>query len=201
MEKKKLRFAVDVDDVLRSLLCNMVEIYNEEFNDNLTCDDIVNYEVSKSFPKVVEKYGNATEWFFTLNAKRLFKESEPIEGAVDAINRLGKYGDVYIVTKQKGIINKIYALEWLERCEVHYNAICFVEDKSIIQCDYLIDDYHENFRNMECGSGVLINAPYNEDVSDDYLMEISECVEFRRFDSIADFVNFFEKECIDNGKT
>ena len=193
---KKYRFAVDVDDVLRSLLCNMVLLYNEEFGEALTCEDVDDYSVEKSFPKVVEKYGNATEWFFKLNAEKLFRESEPIEGAVEAINRLGKYGDVYIVTKQHGLLNKIYALEWLEKAGIRYNAVCFVEDKSIIQCDYLIDDYHENFRGMKCSTGVVINAPYNEDVSDDYLREISECEQFRRFDSIADFVEFFEKECI-----
>ncbi|MBP5724369.1 MAG: hypothetical protein J6X18_12460 [Bacteroidales bacterium] len=192
----KYRFAVDVDDVLRSLLCNMVVLYNEEFGENLTCEDVDDYSVEKSFPKVVEKSGNATEWFFKLNAEKLFRESEPIEGAVEAINRLGKYGEVYIVTKQHGLLNKIYALEWLEKASIRYNAVCFVEDKSIIQCDYLIDDYHENFRDMKCGTGVIINAPYNEDVSDEYLREISECEEFRRFDSIADFVEFFEKECI-----
>lgn len=192
--EKKYRFAVDVDDVLRSLLCNMVALYNEEFGDDLTCDEIDDYNVAKSFPKVEEKYGSAAEWFFTKHAKTLFEESEPLDGAIEAINKLGEYGDVYIVTKQAGILNKVYALEWLEKCGVKYNAICFVEDKSIVRYDFLIDDYHENFRNAKCGTGVLINAPYNIEVSDDYLKDISKCREFKRFDSLSDFVKYFEKE-------
>lgn len=197
--EKKYRFAVDVDDVLRSLLCNMVTLYNEEFGDDLTCDEIDDYNVAKSFPKVEEKYGSAAAWFFTEHAKTLFKKSEPLDGAVEAINKLANYGDVYIVTKQAGILNKVYALEWLEECGVKYNAICFVEDKSIIRCDFLIDDYHENFRNVECSYGVIINAPYNINVSDDYLFEISNCEEIERFDSLSDFVVFFENNFL-NGK-
>ena len=201
MNVKNYRFAVDVDDVLRCLLCNMVALYNEEFGENLTCDDIDDYSVEKSFPKIKEKYGSATEWFFTKNAETLFKESEPIEGAVDAINRLGRHGDVYIVTKQSGLLNKIYALEWLENCGIRYNAVCFVEDKSMIDCDFLIDDFHENFRNVRCSTGVLINAPYNTSVSDDYLRGISNCNNFVRFDTLSDFVETFEKTLEENAKT
>ena len=195
--KEKYRFAVDVDDVLRSLLCNMVTLYNEEFGENVECQDIDDYSVETSFPKAKEKYGSATQWFFSINAEELFKNSEPIEGAVEAINKLSEYGEVYIVTKQSGILNKIYALEWLEKAGIRYNAVCFVEHKSMIRFDFLIDDYQENFRDVECEVGVIINAPYNENVSETYLRKISNCKEFVRFDSLADFVVYFEQNFLE----
>lgn len=190
--KEKIKFAVDVDDVLRSLLCNMVDIYNEEFNEHLTCEDVLEYEVDKSFPKAKENYGSSVQWFFSKNSEKLFKYGEPIEGSVTAINKLSEYGDVFIVTKQSGLLNKIYALEWLEKFGVKYNAVCFVEDKAIVKCDYLIDDYHENFRNVQCTTAVLINAPYNRNITDKYIKKISECKNIYRFDSISDFVEYFE---------
>lgn len=191
---KTTKFAVDVDDVIRQLLCNMVELYNSEFNESLTCDDVQDYDVGVSFPKVSEKYDNVYEWFFNENAYRLFMRSEPIVGAIDAINRLYDFGEIYIVTKQSGIKNKMYTLMWLEKYGVKYDALCFVTKKSMINCDYLIDDYQENFRNMECGTGVLINAPYNENITDEYLKSISGCGMFLRYDSIEEFVNDYIKE-------
>lgn len=193
-KNRRIRFAVDIDDVLRCLLCEMVCLYNDEFGETMTCGDVLDYDVSKSFPKAEEKYGSATRWFFSENAKLLFKGSKPVDGSVEAINRLCEIGDVCIVTKQHGLLNKVYTLEWLEECGIRYNSVCFVDDKSVVRCDYMIDDYQENFRGVGCGTCVLIDAPYNVSFTDDYVRDISGCSEVLRFGSISDFVRFYETE-------
>ena len=61
-------FAIDCDEVLRALLDNMVTLYNEEFDDNVTRDDIKDFNVEVSFPKIKEVTGGtASEWFFQKN--------------------------------------------------------------------------------------------------------------------------------------
>ena len=108
------KFLVDVDDVLRSLVPHMVELYNKEFNDSfMTYDDVRIYYVNQSFPKVAEKYGDATHWFFQEHGHELFYDSEPIKGAVDAVNKLREYGTVEIVTKQRSTKNS--SKNWTSR--------------------------------------------------------------------------------------
>lgn len=191
MDKKdKKKFLVDVDDVLRSLVPHMIELYNKEFNENMTYDDVTIYYVDKSFPKVKERFDNVPHWFFQVHGHELFYESEPIKGAVEAVNKLHEYGTVEIVTKQRSTQNKVDTLMWLDKVGVKYDSISFVTHKSIVCCDYFIDDFHENF--IGCGSesatGILINAPYNRNID---LNELKPCTGFSRilrYNSLADFI-------------
>ena len=189
-QKAKKKFLVDVDDVLRSLVPNMVRIYNEEFNENMSYDDVTIYYVDKSFPKVKERFDNVPHWFFQVHGHELFYESEPIKGAVEAVNKLREYGTVEIVTKQRSTQNKVDTLMWLDRVGVKYDSVSFVTHKSIVCCDYFIDDFHENF--IGCGSegatGILINAPYNRNIDLNQLKPYTGFSRILRYDSLADFI-------------
>ena len=58
-------FAIDVDEVLRSLLKNMVGLYNENFGENLDVNDVKDFVVENSFPKIYETTGiSPSKWFF-----------------------------------------------------------------------------------------------------------------------------------------
>ena len=195
MERKNnKKFLVDVDDVLRSLVPHMVEIYNKEFNENMTHDDVRVYYVNQSFPKVKERYGDVPYWFFQTHGHELFLESEPVKGAVEAVNKLRDYGTVEIVTKQRSTENKVDTLKWLDKVGVTYDSVSFVTHKSIVCCDYFIDDFHENF--IGCGSegatGILINAPYNMDIDLSVLKPYTGFYRILRYNSLADFVNDIE---------
>lgn len=196
MEEKKLRFLVDVDDVLRALCRNMIRIYNKEFHDNMMDKDLKIYLVDKSFPRVKDIYGNAAEWFFQTNGHELFYGSEAIEGAVDALKRLRKYGTVQIVTKQWSTENKIDTLRWLDKVGAEYDSVSFVKDKSVVCCDVFIDDYHENFIN--CGGddtiGIIINRPYNENIDLEKLKERTNFSKILRYGSIKEFADDLENK-------
>ena len=188
-KRTDLRFLVDVDDVLRNLCGNMLRIYNKEFNDNKKDEDLSNYFVNVSFPKVVEKHGDATKWFFQEHGHELFYGSDAINGAVNAINILKKYGTVQIVTKQRSTQNKIDTLNWLDKNEIQYDSVSFVKDKSVVCCDVFVDDYHENFIN--CGGdgavGIIINRPYNKNIDLEELKTKTNFSEIVRYDSIEEF--------------
>jgi 5'(3')-deoxyribonucleotidase len=192
---EKYSFGVDIDEVLRALLSQMVKLYNKHFGGNMKIDDVFDYNVEICFSAIKEKTGiSAKEWFFTLHGKELFRDAPMIKGAKEALEILREYGDVIIITRQFGIENKRYALEWLDKHGIPYDSICFVDDKSVVKCDYLIDDNVDNFKGCNIHGAILITAPYNKSEKDVYrLHTICNAGCFQRFDSILDFANDFEE--------
>ena len=189
-----MTFGVDIDEVLRALLPSMVKIYNTGFHTNLTVDDVKDYDVETSFPLTKNLSISAKDYFFKCHARELFLETPVIKGAREALKILSDYGEVVIITRQFGTENKIYALEWLEKFKMPYDGICFVNDKSVIKCDYLIDDNVDNFKHCDVKGAVLITAPYNKSEKDVYrLRTICNAGCFLRFDSILEFAYDFKE--------
>lgn len=196
-EDKKYIFAIDVDNVLRDNLGEMVKLYNEHFNETKTVDDITNYKTEIMFPKIKEETGQtSSQWFFQDHSDELFVKAKPFDNVADDIKKLREYGNVVIVTYQKTDLNKKQTIEWLSKNNIEYDSIVFTKDKSIVDCDYFIDDNDWNFQNCKAKYGVLITAPYNKDVD---ICDLSKTTAFdckiERFDSFHDFVkNFIENE-------
>lgn len=192
--KRKNKFVIDVDDVLRNLVPNMVRLYNKEFGLETTHEDIKDYRLDTSFPKLKENGYLAAEWFFMEHGHELFLESEAIEKSVEAITRLKQYGTIHIVTKQRYLLSKLYTIQWLDKNDILYDSLSFVEDKSIVGCDFFIDDYQENF--VGCGKkgaiGILIEAPYNKDVDLAELKKKTNFEEIIRYESLSAFADDIE---------
>lgn len=192
---KKITFAIDCDEVLRSLLSNMVSLYNREFNDNMTYDDVKDFVVDVSFPRIQQETGiTASQWFFQDHSKELFTESEALPNVKEAIDILKQYGDVIIVTYQKTYKNKIECLDWLEKHEIFPDGICFLKDKTLIHTDFFVDDNDWNFIGCNATWGILINAPYNIDIDVNELLNKSNCMTIHRFESLYDFAKKFKWE-------
>lgn len=186
-------FAIDVDEVLRSLLKSMVSLYNESFGENLAVDDIKDFVVENSFPKIKEVTGiSPSKWFFQDHGEELFVKSEAFPGIKQDIETLQKYGDVIIVTYQKSYRNKIDTLNWLEKHGIVPDGICFLKDKTILRCDVFIDDNDWNLIGCNAETGVLITAPYNKDIQLWDLFEKTNCKKMYRCDSLHQFVEIYE---------
>lgn len=191
---REFTFAIDVDEVIRHNIENMLKVYNEEYGDNKTMDDIVDYQVDKVFPKIAATTGEtANKYFFEKHAHEVFTEANIIEGSKEAIETLRKYGKVYIVTYQKNTENRIRTLIWLEKHDIQYDGICFVKDKSIIHADYLIDDNDWNFIGCNCKHGILITKPYNDKIKESDLLSKSHCKTIEKFTSLKAFSEWFDK--------
>lgn len=193
--KGRFRFLVDVDDVLRDLVPSMVELYNLEFGASLNYEDVKDYNLDVSFPLVSDSCKCETHhWFFDRHGHKLFFESRPVHGAVSAIDKLREYGTIHIVTRQNSLKNKLDTLKWLSFNNIIYDSVSFVNDKSVVFCDFFIDDYHENF--VGCGSegavGVLIDAPYNRNVDLEELRKRTFFKKIVRVGSILDFADNIE---------
>ena len=186
-------FAIDCDEVLRALLDNMVALYNEEFHDNINRDDIKEFNVELSFPRIKEETGiSASEWFFQKNGYRLFACSPALPKVREAINKLRERGQVIIVTYQKSYKNKMDTLNWLMENKLEVDGICFIKNKTLLHTDWLIDDNPFNFWGCNARNGALITAPYNEDEN---LMELhnkTNCETLHRFRSLDEFATWYE---------
>ena len=188
-------FAIDVDEVLRSLLKNMVALYNENFGENLDVNDVKDFVVENSFPKIYETTGiSPSKWFFQDHGEELFARGEAFPGIKSDIETLRQYGDVIIVTYQKTYQNKIDTLKWLEEHGLAPDGICFLKDKTLLHTTYLLDDNDWNFCGSNADIGVLITAPYNVDKDINDILETSNCKMMMRCESLHDFVQQFVRE-------
>lgn len=184
-------FGIDVDEVLRSLCSEMVRLYNREFNDCIEMDSLKDFDVDVSFPRIKKTTGeSASKWFFQEHGHELFYDSPALINAPEAVKKLREIGhQVYIISYQKSLANKLDTLRWLQKYEIEYDGICFVKDKTIVHLDYLIDDNDWNFIRCNCKHGVLITAPYNKHIGLDLLKNVSNCDTVERADSLMEFVN------------
>lgn len=188
-------FAIDVDEVLRSLLKNMVALYNENFGENLDVNDVKDFVVENSFPKIYETTGiSPSKWFFQDHGEELFVKGEAFPEIKNDLDILRQYGDVIIVTYQKTYQNKIDTLKWLEEHGLAPDGICFLKDKTLLHTTYLIDDNDWNFVGSNADIGVLVTAPYNVDKDLNDILETSNCKAMMRCESLHDFVQQFVRE-------
>ena len=190
-----ITFGIDCDEVLRSLLNGMVSLYNEKFSENMTRDEVRDFNVEVSFPKIKEMTGKTSaEWFFQEHGQELFLKSPALPGINQAIQKLRKYGQVIIITYQKTYQNKLDTLNWLINNKVEVDGLCFLKNKTLLHVDYLLDDNWWNFLGSNADIGVLITAPYNEDIAVDELIEKSNCKKMYRFSSLEEFADWYTKE-------
>lgn len=206
---KDLIFGIDCDGVLRDSLKDMVRIYNAEIGDNKRVEDIKNFNVDVSFPRIYPETGiPAAEWFFDCHSEELFRDSKPIKGVQWAMRILKQYGKVVIVTYQRSCENKLHTIEWLCRNKLMCDDVCFLKDKGLFKCDYFVDDNIDNFRGSNSKNAILINAPYNIDIKkyDQYgneieekdlalakIYKISNCKNVMRFDTLKQFAEYINR--------
>ena len=157
---------IDVDGVIRNINETLCRLYNDLFNENLTPDDMFDYDVEKVFNKIQEEMGmTACDYFFDLCSKEVFLNSPPYDGVREAILDLRHAGHkVVIVTWQYSLENKYNTLLFLQKNKIPYDDICFTRDKWMIQGDWLIDDNPEFITDgREKSSKIMIRMPYNKE--------------------------------------
>lgn len=191
---KNLTIGIDVDGVLRDNLQIMVDLYNNEFDGNMTVEDIRDYRTEITFPVIEATTGKtASEWFFQDHSNEIFLKSSPFDHVAEDIKKLREIANVVIITYQKSVLNKLQTLCWLEINGIEYDGLIFMKDKTKFICDYLIDDNDWNFIGSNAKHGILIDAPYNDGKSIDNILDSSNCESIVRYKNFHDFANDFCK--------
>lgn len=162
------RIAVDLDGVTYDFTASLRH-YLVEFHgyDSSTLPD------AQVWDFFTHQWGITTEQFLSfcaqgVDAGVIFGHGEPIEGAVEFLNRFRADGHtIHIATSRfygsqaAGVTER-----WLNEHKVPYDSLCIVRDKWLVDADVYIDDHGKNFDEIwEYGKPCfLFDQPWNSHV-------------------------------------
>lgn len=172
----------DVDDVLNNLMDVTLNIYNKRYGTNYTTNDITHYHLENCFePRVAN------------NMKAIFKDPDiwnkvkPIINSREGLQHLIRDGhEVYLTTNndQHTFGNKV---DWI----LHYypfidkTKIICIKDKSILRCDFMIEDCFEMLVAGQHYHRILMDRNWNQSKKD-WVYGIHRC---HNWDDIVATVN------------
>lgn len=155
------RVAVDLDGVIWDLLDIWIDYYNLMFGDQVTPEDIKEYDVSVSMTKTSRE--NIVE---ILTIPMLWKNVKPFENSYEYLSKLNQKYELVIATKSDYRQYKIKVERLIELFPfISPEQIICIDDKSYLDVDWLIDDYVENLKRGNFNK-ILIDAPYNKNEKD-----------------------------------
>ena len=101
---------------------------------------------------------------------RLFKNAQPIAGAIDEICRLKEAGVFIRIITQRLLPSSVPHIvvadtaEWLYKQQLPYDDICFAQFKYTVYADLYIDDspQHLSALNAHGKSYLIFDQPYNQ---------------------------------------
>lgn len=141
-----MRIGIDIDGVTNDLHKPWLELYNKESGDNLTVEDLTQFDVTKSV-----RPGWRRKMYDLLNTENLFRNAPMQEGAYHGIMSLIANGhSVYFVSAfypyVQGCVEKT---KWLESVFPDFKPylnemLIFTKAKYMIDVDVLIDDCERN---------------------------------------------------------
>ena len=151
---------LDIDGVLRNMLTSMVEVYNKEFDENMTELDVSTYDISQAFPKLGK---DAFDFLFVQHAEETLVKAEVYPGVAEAVKRLCEHCTVVIVSYQPSLDAKIKTMQWLYNHDIEVDAVVFTSDpsKSILKADYIIDDCVDYLKEVPGEYQLCVKQPYN----------------------------------------
>ena len=154
---RRLRIAIDMDEVMADALAEHVRRYNAMFGTRLAIDDLHGRHLEDCIPPenrpAAEDLLDAT----------FFEQLAVLPDCQDVIRELAVGHDVFIVTAAMDVPCSFDAkYRWLQR---HFpfippSRIVFCGDKGVIDADYLIDDRARHFLSFK-GRPLLFSAPHN----------------------------------------
>ncbi len=155
---RRLRVAVDMDEVIADSLTHHLGLYNQATGQNLTPEIIREKGLKESIPL------KHREVFARLpHDDGFFEDLGVIENSQHALQQLATEYDVFIASAAMEVPSSFDAkFRWLQR---HFpfiptSNIVFCGDKEVIDADYLIDDRSRHFARFR-GTGILFTAPHN----------------------------------------
>ena len=158
MKERRLRIAVDMDEVLADSLGKQLRLYNERYDAKVSPEQLHGLELVDIVPQEQQ------EWVLgTLHEPGFFADLAWIPGAREAMEMLCAEHRVYIASAATEFPGSLVdKLDWVERYlpQIPRQHVIFCGDKSVLDVDYLIDDTPGHFEGLR-GVGLLFDAPHN----------------------------------------
>ena len=155
--RRRLRIAIDMDEVMADALAEHVRRYNLAFDAQLTIAELHGRSLETHVPAAHREQAEAL-----LDAS-FFRDLAVLADCQDVIRDLAVRHDVFIATAAMDVPVSFDAkYQWLRE---HFPFIppsrfVFCGDKSVIDADYLIDDRSRHFATFK-GRPLLFSAPHN----------------------------------------
>jgi len=150
---------VDVDGTVADLNAEWLRLYNEEWGDDLTPEELTDWDVTKF---VLPEVG--TRIYGYLDRPYLYNGIRPFPGAAEGVQVLRDMGH-RVVFASAGTPAAPYKLQWLRDHGFNpgTNSEDFVAiyDKALLKGDLLIDDRYWNIWTFGDLRSILFNAPHN----------------------------------------
>ncbi len=156
------RICVDMDEVMADTLSEHIRRYNQQFEEDVTVDDLAGKGLWEIAP--IDRQQQLRAF---LDAEDFFEDLPLMPDAQDVLKNLSSRFEIFIATQAMSVPNSLGPkYRWLQR---HFTFIppthyVFCGNKSILRADYLIDDLPRNLQRFE-GQGLLYTAPHNLTVS------------------------------------
>ncbi len=149
---------IDMDDVLADTYGKHIELYNQEYSQNLTKDEFNGGEVWQNVP---EEHQDSIHRH--VHEPGFFRSLDPIPGSIDVVEALSKKHEVYIASAAMQFPNSLLEKsEWLDEfmpfIDWQHRILC--GHKYILRGDLLIDDRAYNLEKFK-GETLLFTSPHN----------------------------------------
>lgn len=165
-----MRIGIDLDDTINNLVDVWIEKYNKDYNDNVKIEDIKTWDIGD--------YAKAGKDFYKyLGDGKTFKNLSIKDGAAEVIEKLCKNNEVYIVTANASYNTGVCddKVNFIKKFMPFFpiKNIIFINNKSLLDLDVLIDDGLHNFEGFK-GRKIVFSRPWNEMVSEKYDYRITK---------------------------
>ncbi len=173
---KQTIIGIDIDDVTLELVSAWLQRYNFDHNDSLTESDIRTWDIG-----AYTKIGN--RMYDYLKDPMLYAYVRPVKDSFWGIQTLRNmdFRVVFITSssiEQSGVkYNLLFYSGYIEKREDYFEAT----DKSLIKCDYLVDDKIENVESSH-GQGIVYTREWNKNL-----------IGYPRVNSWTEIVDYFAK--------
>ena len=158
LEVKTLKIGIDLDDTINNLVEVWIDRYNKDYSDNLKIEDIETWDIG-DYSKIGKNFYNY------LGDGETFKNLSVKDGAANIIEKLCEQHEVYIVTANasynKGVCDD--KVNFIKKFMPFFpiKNIIFINNKSLLNLDILIDDGLHNFEGFKGFKKVVFNRPWN----------------------------------------
>lgn len=155
---RRLRIAVDMDEVIADSFGRQLEIYNHRTGANLTPELVTRKGLS-----AVISHDHWEIFAGICHEEGFFADLKLIEGSHEALLELSRDHDIYIASAAMEVPSSFDGkYKWLQKNFpfIPTSQIVFCGDKNVINADVLVDDRSRHFREFR-GTGILFTAPHN----------------------------------------
>lgn len=155
----KKRIALDLDGVIWDLVKPWVSEYNKKYNDNIQTEDIKEYILSNTLIKATPEELSAI-----LLENGFWDKVLPFSNSYEYLEKLNNEFELYIATKTDYKLYEIKVKRLLELFPfIKQDQIICIYNKTILDVDWLVDDYEDNLLGGKFNK-IILDAAYNRNI-------------------------------------